>query len=649
MPVAAFDRVFLNATGACLPGAPIGNDAIDRYIAPLNRVSSAMRRRILAENGIRTRHYAIDESGDTRMSNAAMAAAAVRDCLGSGDGPAPAGLGGATLLCTASSGSDLVLPGLANMVQGELAAQPLATASFHGVCAASMAALHHAALAIEHGDHRQALVVASELPSRMFKRSRFAPAGYDTDFDAHFLRWMLSDGAGALHLAQGPDTRPGPDSDTQPLPALRLHWVHQRSFSGDYPVCMQMGGSSDPGKGWLDYPSFSDADADGAMLLRQDVRLLPQLFDLAIHEYVQLVEQGLVHSDQVDHFLCHYSSQRFAPVVADCLDRARLTIPAARWYSNLAWRGNTGSASILIMLHDFLRERAVRPGEKILLFVPESGRFTVAFALLEVVDPGAVAARPARPASVPTPTPVQAAPGTDGDGVLPPPPHEAAAASDPALAQLLRELAAVWHDYRSSLWRTPMVRRIVERRFRHDDYLRWMACWIPQVREGSHWMRKAAGNLGPRFSAIASTIVGHAADEQLDFQILFDDYRKAGGQVADIDSLRRNPGGEALNAYLHARAAQADALGLLGSIYVIEGTGNRVVPALLPLIRAQLELPAGALRFLHYHGENDVRHLQRWLDAVGAALEIEPALAQDIVSTARDTARLYLMQMDSIG
>lgn len=194
-----------------------------------------------------------------------------------------------------------------------------------------------------------------------------------------------------------------------------------------------------------------------------------------------------------------------------------------------------------------------------------------------------------------------------------------------------------------------MVRRIVERRFSHDDYLRWMACWIPQVREGTHWMRKAAGNLGPRFAAIAATIAHHATDEQFDFRILFDDYRQAGGTVADIDSLRRNAGGEALNAYLHARATEADALGLLGSIYVIEGTGNRVVPALLPLIRAQLELPAGALRFLHYHGENDVQHLQRWLDMAGTAMAIEPTLAQDIVATARHTARLYLMQMETIG
>jgi 3-oxoacyl-[acyl-carrier-protein] synthase III len=664
MTARLFDDVFITGSGAHLPGAPVDNAAIDRFIAPLNRTSNAMRRRILAENGIHTRHYAIDETGTTVISTAAMAAAAIHDCLGSASGAAlPPDI---SLLCTASSGGDLVLPGLANMVQGELCAAPITTASFHGVCAASMAALHHAALAVQAGEHAQALVAASELPSRLFKRSRFGPVGYDADFDAHFLRWMLSDGAGALRLSNATCAGSG---DAHPV--LRLRWVHQRSFSGDYPVCMQLGttasGQAGGQPGWLDYPSFSEADAAGALLLRQNIRLLPQLFDLAIHEYVRLVEQGLVHSSTVDHFLCHYSSQRFAPVVADCLDRAHLTIAPERWYSNLAWRGNTGCASILIMLRDFLRERRVEPGETILLFVPESGRFTVAFALLEVVDPSALiggagsraAARrwsnPPAASAVTTSTrdtrdgPVTQVPHPDVDeSSLPPPPHDPSSATDPALAQLLRDLAGIWHDYRSRFWRAPLVRRIVEQRFVHDDYLRWMACWIPQVREGSLWMREAVANLTPRFAGIAATIDKHAGEEQFDFRILFDDYRLAGGTIESIDALRRNPGGEALNAYLHARAAQPDAIGLLGAIYVIEGTGNRIVPTLLPLIRAQLQTPAGALRFLHYHGENDVRHLQRWLDAVSSALAIDAASAPDIVDTARCTAELYLMQMESI-
>ncbi|MFP3813957.1 3-oxoacyl-ACP synthase, partial [Bacillus sp. SIMBA_005] len=78
------------------------------------------------------------------------------------------------------------------------------------------------------------------------------------------------------------------------------------------------------GRRWGDYPDFSAADADGAMLLRQDIRLLPQLFDVATHEYVRLAREGAIEPDRIDHFLCHYSSQKFAPVVRRCLQLAQL-------------------------------------------------------------------------------------------------------------------------------------------------------------------------------------------------------------------------------------------------------------------------------------------------------------------------------------
>ena len=72
-------------------------------------------------------------------------------------------------------------------------------------------------------------------------------------------------------------------------------------------------------------------------------------------------------------------------VVEELMARAGLSIPRERWYSNLTTRGNTGAASIFIMLADFLRERELQPGQRILCFVPESARFTVAFMMLEVV------------------------------------------------------------------------------------------------------------------------------------------------------------------------------------------------------------------------------------------------------------------------
>jgi 3-oxoacyl-[acyl-carrier-protein] synthase III len=615
---AHFGSVYITSTGAFFPGEPVDNDRIDQYVAPLNGTSPRLKRRILAENGIERRYYATAPDGSTRFGAAQMAADAIRECL------AATGLTmrDVDLLCTGTSGGDATLPGFANMVQGELAAPPLATSSHAGVCAAGLAALQHAAMSIDSQRSGRALVATSEVPSRLFKRSRFASRGYDIDFDAHFLRWMLSDAAGAWLL----------ETEPRASTSLKLVGVHLRSFSGDYPVCMQVGLAAGSNRSYLDYESFAAAEADGAYALRQNIRLLPNLFDLGIHEYVRLVQSGWIDPLRIDHFLCHYSSQRFAGVVGELLDKAGLTIPAERWYSNLKTRGNTGASSIFVMLHDFLRERDVRPGERILCFVPESGRFTVGYVLLEVVGPESAS---------------EAAPRTSA---LPAPPHDPNTVSDPLMRRMLRNLAEVWHDYRSQAWRTPIVSRIVGGQLSQADMLRWMEDWIPQVQQGSVWMRNAAAHLDGRHATLRELVTAHAGDEQYDFRILFDDYRRAGGHVPAIEALRRNPGGEALNAYLHARAVQVNPLGLLGAIYIIEGTGQRIIPALLPEIRRQLALPLEAMRFLHYHGENDVNHLARWLRCAELALEVDGAsAADDIVATASATARLYLLQLGAVG
>ncbi|MEQ5135802.1 3-oxoacyl-[acyl-carrier-protein] synthase III C-terminal domain-containing protein [Providencia alcalifaciens] len=60
-------------------------------------------------------------------------------------------------------------------------------------------------------------------------------------------------------------------------------------------------------------------------------------------------------------------------------------IPQERWFTNLSERGNTGSASIYIMIHELLHSGRLNKGEKLLCFVPESGRFSGGFMHLTVV------------------------------------------------------------------------------------------------------------------------------------------------------------------------------------------------------------------------------------------------------------------------
>jgi 3-oxoacyl-[acyl-carrier-protein] synthase-3 len=620
-----FNRVYIESAAYYLPGEPIHNEQMDAYIAPINRISGRIKKKILEENGITTRYYAIDAQGNTHTTHVQLAANAINACLQK----AGEQLANVSLLTMGSTGSDALIPGFANMVQGELGAQPMETLSSLGVCAAGITAINYAAQSIELGAHSQALVAAAEMPSRIFKRSRFEPRGYTSDFDAHFLRWMLSDGAGALLLTDKPSTK----QKTR----LKINWVHQKSFAGDYPVCMQLGLTEDRSTSFLDFPSSSTAEAAGALALRQDIRLLPHLFDVSIHEYVKLVADGWITSSEIDHFLCHYSSARFIPVVEELLAKAGLTIPRERWYSNLTTRGNTGSASIFIMLAEFLETHEVKAGEKIFCFIPESGRMTAAYMLIEVED----ASLPLTQLS----TLVEQQISTDDLDFIAAPHNPAQAPQH--LQSLLTSLAQVWHDYRSQVWRSPVIHKLVSQQFTQQDYCVWTSQWVPQVREGSKWMREAVASLTDDYSDLAALIETHAGDEQNDFMILYEDYRAAGGQLA-LDDLQRNPGGNALNSYLHSLAATKNPVGLLGAIYIIEGTGQRIIPALLPLLRKQLDLPASAFRFLDYHGANDEHHLARWLTAVELVLAKDANAAQLIATTAKRTAQLYLMQFEHI-
>ena len=56
-----------------------------------------------------------------------------------------------------------------------------------------------------------------------------------------------------------------------------------------------------------------------------------------------------------------------------------------------------------------------------------------------------------------------------------------------------------------------------------------------------------------------------------------------------------------------------------------------------------------AYRFLQYHGENDVKHMQRWLQCLRLVLAAEPGASGRIVATARAVAQLYALQWESIG
>ena len=123
-----------------------------------------------------------------------MAASAVRDALNQVNLEP----GAIDLLACGTSWSDLLVPGFASMVHGELPElSSIELISTHGVCCAGVAALNYAASQVQLGKKQASVAVASELASRLFKHTRFESEariikGEQLPFDTEFLRWMLN-------------------------------------------------------------------------------------------------------------------------------------------------------------------------------------------------------------------------------------------------------------------------------------------------------------------------------------------------------------------------------------------------------------------------------------------------------------------------
>lgn len=366
--------VYINSTGRYLPGKAINNEEIENILGLIHGKKSRLKNKILKSNGILQRHYAINDQQETQISNSDMAANAGLACINHSY-LSPSKI---QMLSCATSQGDMVLPGFGSMVQAALNVSEVELHTSHGICSSSMMALKTAFNNIKCEDNINALVIASELTSRLFKNTRYEQVeGDKVDFNSEFLRWMLSDGAGALLL------------ENQPRPtgkSLRIDWIKSFSHANNFPVCMSVGQAKDTeNKTWQDYKTYADAEKHGALLLRQDVRLLDDIVSVGVQGFLKLITQGLINTRKIDHVLCHFSSKYFKSKIFDMLETAGASIPEEKWYTNLYERGNTGCASILIMLDEFIKTHQLKAGETIFCMVPESGRFNCAYMHLTVV------------------------------------------------------------------------------------------------------------------------------------------------------------------------------------------------------------------------------------------------------------------------
>ncbi|HXV99355.1 MAG TPA: hypothetical protein VEC93_13110, partial [Anaerolineae bacterium] len=207
--------VYITGLGVFMPNNPIGNDDVERVLGSVNNRPSPVKDLILERNGIKFRYYAIDpESGKQTHNNAQLTAEAVRELSRNAGFP----LEDIECLVCGTSSPDQMIPNHACMVHGELGNPPCEVVSTAGVCCSGMTAFKYGYLNVASGLTKNAVVTGSELASAHLRATHFKPeieAKYKAlqkdpylAFENEFLRWMLSDGAGAVLITDRPHTPP---------------------------------------------------------------------------------------------------------------------------------------------------------------------------------------------------------------------------------------------------------------------------------------------------------------------------------------------------------------------------------------------------------------------------------------------------------
>jgi 3-oxoacyl-[acyl-carrier-protein] synthase-3 len=300
-------------TGSFLPARRITNDELARQLAERGIETSDAW--IVERTGIRARHFADD--ADTCSD---LAVRAARHAIES------AGLKAQDidLILVATSTPDMVFPSTACIVQQKLGIAGCPAFDVQAVCSGFVYALTVADSMIRTGSARNALVIGSEIFSRIL------------DFNDRTTCVLFGDGAGAVVLQAG---------DTPGVLATDLH------ADGRHVDILCTPGT------------VSGGQVSGVPLLKMDG---PAVFKLAVGVLEEAARAALQKAGRtdadIDWLIPHQANIRIMQSTA-----RKLKLPLDKLVVTVDEHGNTSAASIPLALDAAVRAGRIRKGDTLML------------------------------------------------------------------------------------------------------------------------------------------------------------------------------------------------------------------------------------------------------------------------------------------
>ena len=374
--------VYITRTSSFMPNNPVENHEIEEYLGMIGGKPSRAKELILRNNQIKTRFYALDKKQNVTHTAFDLAVKAIQNLYG-GD----VSVDTIELLAAGTASQEMIMPSHGVQIHGQMGGtKDIEVVSFAGSCCSGIHALKYCQMAVASGDKKMAVAVASERFSAWMRASFFNDE-YESlsrlmedpmiAFEKDFLRFMLSDGASALLVA---------DKPSEEGLSLRLEWVELTSYANTMPTCMYAGAQYEGEEllGWTRYPE-NEWTEKSLFSLKQDTKLLgASIVKLGGKFLMDISKKRALKPGDIDWFLPHLSSMYFRKKIFEELSSLGFSIPEEKWFVNLPKLGNVAAASAFLMIDELFKSGKLKKGDKILVMVPESARFSYAYVYLTV-------------------------------------------------------------------------------------------------------------------------------------------------------------------------------------------------------------------------------------------------------------------------
>lgn len=303
----------ITGTGSCLPPRRLSNADMVTMLA--GRGVETSDDWIVERTGIRARHFVADGTYASDLALQACRQALDAAALDAGD---------VDLIIVATSTPDMVFPSTAAMLQHKLGVAGCPAFDVQAVCSGFIYALTVADAMIRTGGARNALVVGSEVFSRLL------------DFNDRTTCVLFGDGAGAVVLQA---------SDTPGILATDIH------ADGKHVGILCVPGH------------VSGGQILGDPLLKMDGQAVFKLAVGVLEETARTVldKAGRTTAD-IDWLIPHQANIRIMQSTA-----RKLKLPMDRVVVTVDQHGNTSAASIPLALDHAVRQGQIQRGDTLLL------------------------------------------------------------------------------------------------------------------------------------------------------------------------------------------------------------------------------------------------------------------------------------------